>query len=83
MEIFASARRHGVADEDIVHAMDHALVIADYEDDERCLYLGPNRTGNLLEVISVGTVDGVEIVIHAMPMRPMYLPLLEQFGEHS
>jgi hypothetical protein len=37
-----SARKHGIADEDIEHAMRHALAIDDQEDDTR-LYLGPSR----------------------------------------
>jgi hypothetical protein len=31
------------------------------------LNLGPDRAGNLLEVVSVVREDGSEIVIHAMP----------------
>ena len=40
----ASARNHGVADEDIRHATDHALAIEDAgEDPDRWLVIGPDR----------------------------------------
>lgn len=45
------------------------------------LYLGPDRAGNLLEVVSVMREDGTEIVIHAMPMRRIYEPLLRELGD--
>lgn len=43
----------------------------------RWLVLGPDRSGNLLEVVVLVT-DTVEIAIHAMPMRPKYRGLLER-----
>ncbi|MGH2871487.1 MAG: hypothetical protein ACRDL5_03385 [Solirubrobacteraceae bacterium] len=73
MEIHDSARKHGVADEDILHAVDHALAIEDAgEDPDRWLVLGPDRPGNLLEVVILTTVEGPQLVIHSMPMRPKY-----------
>ncbi len=47
-------------------------------DDGKVLYLGPDRAGNLLEIVSVIRTDGTEIVIHAMRMRPIYQPLLRE-----
>lgn len=81
MEIYESARKHGISDEDIEHAVDRALVVADEEEAGRVLYLGPDRAANLLEIVSVVREDGTEIVIHAMPMRRMYEPLLRELGE--
>ena len=75
MEIHESARRHGVADEEIRHAVTHAMVIEDQDDDTR-LYLGPSMAGALLEVLTILREDGTELVIHAMPMRSKYRPLL-------
>ena len=75
MEIYRTARRHGISDTDIVHAVDHAVVVGD-QDDGKVLYLGPDQAGNLLEVVSVRRVDGTEIVIHAMVMRSSYESLL-------
>ena len=75
MEIHPSARKHGIADEDIEHTMRNALAIDDQDDDTR-LYLGPSRTADLLEVVTIVRDDGSELVIHAMKMRPKYWPLL-------
>ena len=80
MDFYASAGKHGVAWRDIEHAVQHALVAA--EDEEgKCLYLGPDRAGNLLEVVSVLRDDGSEVVIHAMRMRRMYESWLRDLGE--
>ncbi len=78
MEIHDSARRHGVADEDIVHAIEHALAIEDAgEDPDRWLLIGADTAANLLEVVVLVTAEGAQIVIHAMPMRDKYARLLE------
>ena len=69
MEIHKSARRHGVADEDIEHAVAHSVVWVELgEDPSRYLLVGPDRAGNLLELVVVD-VGGEELVIHAMPLR--------------
>jgi hypothetical protein len=75
VEIHPSARKHDLADEDIEHAMRHALAIDDQADDTR-LYVGPSRSADLLEVVTIARNDGSELVIHAMRMRPKYRPLL-------
>jgi hypothetical protein len=78
VEIHDSARKHGVADQNIVHAIDYALVIEDAgEDPDRWLLIGPDTAGNLLEVVVLLTAEGTQIVIHAMPMRDKYARLLE------
>lgn len=80
-EIHYTARKHGIDDADILHAIEHALAIDEYEDDDRVLYLGPSRAANLLEVITLAIDEETEIVIHAMPMLPKYRSLLRGFGE--
>lgn len=78
MEIHSSARRHGVDDLDIHHAVAHSLAIEDIgEDPDRWLVVGPDRAGNLLELVVLVDQRG-EIVIHAMALRPKYRKLLEQ-----
>lgn len=77
MEIHPSARKHGIADEDIEHAVTHAMTIDDQEDDTR-LYLGPARNADLLEVVAIVRADGPELAIHAMRMRPKYRRLLPE-----
>ncbi len=78
MEVHESARKHGVEDRDIQHAIDHALVIEDAgEDPDRWLVIGPDRAANLLEVVVLVTVENTQLAIHAMPLRARYRRLLE------
>ena len=77
MEIHPSARKHGVADEDIDHATTHAMAIDDQHDDTR-LYLGPSRSAAILEVLAILRDDGSELAIHAMKMRRKYQRLLPE-----
>ncbi len=80
MDIYASARKHGVSEVDIEHAVDHAVAAGDQEDG-KVLYLGPDRAGNLLEIVAVLRDDGTEVVIHAMRMRSVYESFLHSIGE--
>ena len=77
VEVHTSARRHGIADDDIEHAMKHAMAIEPQDDDTR-LYLGPSRSAELLEVVTIVRDDGSELAIHAMPMRAKYTRLLPE-----
>ncbi len=79
MDIYASARKHGVDDSDIRHAVEQAVAVGEQEDG-KVLHLGPDRAGNLLEIVSVVRDDGTEIVIHAMRMRRGYESFLRQKG---
>jgi hypothetical protein len=55
VEILRSSRRHGIDDEDIQHGIENALVIEGVADDPvRYLVLGPDRAGNLLELVCFG-----------------------------
>ena len=72
MDIHPSARKHGIADEDIEH-----VAIEDQDDDTR-LYLGPARNAELLEVVTIVRDDGSELAIHSMKMRPKYQRLLSE-----
>jgi hypothetical protein len=75
VEIHLAARKHGIADADIEHAVEHAMTIDNQEDDTR-LHLGPARSAALLEVVTIVRDDGSEIAIHAMRMRAKYRRLL-------
>lgn len=69
VEIHPSARRHGITDEDIAHAYDHAVVWIQLGDDPaRFLLAGGDRAGNLLELVVIDA-SGEPLVIHAMPLR--------------
>ncbi|HEX4344796.1 MAG TPA: hypothetical protein VHZ31_04480 [Solirubrobacteraceae bacterium] len=65
------ARKHGVLDEDIEHAMRNPIrVVAGAEKD---LVIGADRSGRLLEVVVLDdNADDEPIVIHAMPLRPKF-----------
>lgn len=78
-EVHRSARKHGVPAEDTMHAAAHALVAYPVGEDEkppRELRLGPDRAGNLLELVVLLLDDGRNLIIHSMPMRPKYRGLL-------
>jgi hypothetical protein len=79
-EIHHTARKHGIADDDILHAVDFALVVARL-DDERLLHLGPDAAGNMLELITLAIDEEVELVIHAMRMRPKFRSQLRGLGD--
>jgi hypothetical protein len=67
LEIHPSARKHGISDADIEHAVSHAMSIYDQDDDLR-LYLGAARNTDLIEVATVVHSDLVETAVHAMKM---------------
>lgn len=76
MEIRDSALKHGCSPEDVRHAISNALVAYDDLDDPYVLYLGPNLTGAMLEVLTAVDDQGEEIAFHAMPIRRKYRSLL-------
>ena len=65
-----------------MHAIGHALAAAE-SDDDKVVYLGSDRAGNLLEIVTINRQDGSELVIHAMRMRRIYESLLREQGESS
>lgn len=75
MEIRSTALKHGCGPEDIRHAITNALVAYDAED-PYVLYLGPDSTGAILEVLTALDHQGDEMAFHAMPMRNKYRSLL-------
>ncbi|HEX5945309.1 MAG TPA: hypothetical protein VFY82_03500 [Acidimicrobiales bacterium] len=78
MEIRPSARRHRIADVDMLHAVEHSIVVDDLgEDPDRWLVIGPDRAANLLEIVVLVSVEGDELIIHAMPLRAVYRKLLD------
>jgi hypothetical protein len=84
VEIHRSAHKHGVSDAAIIHALDHAVTVVDLEpeaDPPKALAIGPDHAGNLLEVIWLELADEVNLVIHAMPLRPILYELLPQSRE--
>ena len=80
MEIRETARKHGIPDEDILHGIEYALVaypLAERDDEpQRTMLFGPDRAGNLLEIVVLELDDGRRLVIHPMRMRSSYNDLL-------
>lgn len=79
MEIHRSAGKHGVAESDVVYAIEHEIVSVDLEphaDPPKVLVIGPDPAGNLLEVIVLMLVDDRLIAIHAMKLRSQFYELL-------
>lgn len=69
--IAASARKHGVNDETILHAFNNPVRV-EALDEGLTMLIGPDRAGNLYEVGIVAADEG-PVVVHAMPARPRYL----------
>ena len=73
MRIAETARKHAIADEDMLHAVRNA--IAQWRlDDNFTMRVGPAHDGNLLEVGVLGIDTDDPVIVHAMPCRPQYLP---------
>ena len=69
--ILETANEHGIVDDDLVHAIDNYMTIW-RQDDAMTMFIGPTRTGRLIEV---GTIEwhGITAIVHGMPARPKYL----------
>ena len=80
MEIRPSARKHGISDDDIRHAIDNAVAaITRPEQPDFTMSIGPDSTARLPEVGVVET-DDQDYVIHAMTARNKYLNMLDKPG---
>ncbi len=85
VEFHRSAFKHGYDESAILHAIDHALSSIDLDPDAdppKMLAIGPDQAGNLLEVIWL-QLEGVDLVIHAMALRPLFFELLPPRDEPS
>ena len=71
MQITASARKHGISDEDILCAYRNAvrLVEFEYDGEDRLLVIGADYNGRMLELVVV-PVDAPARIIHADVLRP-------------
>ena len=74
-----STFKHGVTIDRVKHAYDHVIVVADLDPDTdppKVLLIGPDAAGNLLELIALVLVGDELLIIHAMPLRQQFYPLL-------
>lgn len=75
MRIGEPARKHGVSDPDIWHAVRNAMRWVEIDDDLTML-IGPAADGSLLEIGVLG-IDGEDpVVIHAMSLRRKFYRFL-------
>lgn len=68
--VLASARKHGVHDEDLFHAYHHPISVLRLDD--LLMLIGPGRAGQLLEV-GVSHAEGIDFVVHAIPAWAQFL----------
>lgn len=68
--ILDSARRHGVADDDMMHAYRNPIRVLALDD--LTMLIGPSVSATLLE-IGVADAEGIDFIVHAMVARPRFL----------
>lgn len=68
--ILDSARKHGIADDDMLHAYRNPIRVFDLDD--LTMLIGSDGSARLLE-IGVADAEGIEFIIHAMPARAKFL----------
>lgn len=68
--ILASARKHGISDEDMLHAYRNPIRVFQLED--LTMLIGAGASAGLLEV-GVAQAETIDFLIHAMPARPRFL----------
>ena len=65
-----SARKHGVTDDDVLHAYRNPIRV--FALDDLVMLIGADTAGRPIE-IGLAAADGVEFIVHAMPARPKFL----------
>jgi hypothetical protein len=77
VEIADSARKHGISDTSILHAWENAIKLAEFEYDgeARLFVIGPDPSGNLLELVAIPIAESTRI-IHADRLRPKFYDAL-------
>ena len=68
--ILNSARKHGIEDEDMLHAYRDPIRVFDLG--ELMMLIGADTDGRMLEV-GVARADAVDFIVHAMRARPKFL----------
>jgi hypothetical protein len=80
VEIDASARKHDVDDEDMLHAYRNHWVSFETPRSNVTMYVGPSYDGRPLEIGVVTDEDG-QAIIHAMPARMKFLRKVGRLNE--
>jgi uncharacterized DUF497 family protein len=73
-----SAFKHGIAEADILHAYTNAVRLVEIEQhgEDRLIVIGPDRTGNWLELVAM-PADDADRIIHADRLRPKFYGFLK------
>lgn len=66
----ASARKHRITDDDMLHAYRNPIRVFDLDD--LTMLIGPDSAARMLE-IGVSEAEGIEFIIHSMPARDRFL----------
>ena len=69
--ITASARKHGVTDDDMLHAFNHPISYEDL-DEGFVMIIGPTHSAHLIELGFIDSNHG-PVIVHAMLARRKYL----------
>ena len=72
MHVEASACKHDVPDEDMMHAIRHHWRAYETDDPDVTMFIGPSTTTEPLEV-AVASDDEGTAIIHAMKARKKFL----------
>ena len=67
----ASARKHEIADDDILHAYHHPIRM--FTLDDLTMLIGGDRSGRPPEIGVAASDEGIEFVVHAMVARSRFL----------
>ena len=72
MRIEDSARKHGIDDDDMFHALDHMVRYREqeYDGEFRVFVIGADRSGRFIELVLVPADD--QRIIHADVLRPSH-----------
>ncbi len=70
--ILESAHRHGIDEDDMMHAVEFAQWLFPQEGGV-VMHIGPARPGHPMLEIGIVRWHGVLAVVHAMTARPQYL----------
>ena len=77
VEIVASARNHGISDDDIRHAFTNAVAaITTPDQPDFTMLIGADIAGKFLEIGVLAAEDN-DYVIHAMAARSRYLKMIK------
>ena len=68
--VLPSARKHGVVDEDMLHAYRNPIRVFDLDD--LTMLVGADTAGRVVEIGTV-VAESIEFIVHAMPAREKFL----------